>query len=74
MCTRAVPALMPLVADRRTFLTEEERYASCVCCGKDLVILPGDVRHGHCFDCMFIEDSYDDSQSTDDPSPHHFLK
>lgn len=41
-------------ADSRSFGTPEERFARCLFCGKELVILPDDRRGGSCFDCLAL--------------------
>ncbi len=42
---------MLVEADVRTFLSGEEKFQHCLQCGKELVVLPDDRRHGLCFDC-----------------------
>ncbi len=43
---------MLLFADQRAFSSEEDRYARCVFCGKELILLPEDRRGSSCFDCL----------------------
>lgn len=38
-------------ADVRVFSSLEEKFQHCLSCGKELVVLPDDRRHGLCFDC-----------------------
>ena len=42
---------MLLSVDARSFSSREERFQHCVSCGKEMVVLPEDQRHGRCFDC-----------------------
>ena len=41
-------------SDTRTFETPDERFAHCLFCGRDLVLLPDDRRAGSCFDCLAL--------------------
>ena len=41
-------------ADSRSFGVSDERFAHCLFCGKDLVVLPDDRRGGSCFDCLAL--------------------
>ncbi|HTP53560.1 MAG TPA: hypothetical protein VML94_01155 [Thermoplasmata archaeon] len=41
-------------SDQRGFSSEDERFARCLFCGKDLVVLPNDRRAGSCFDCLTL--------------------
>jgi hypothetical protein len=41
-------------SDSRGFEASEEREAHCLFCGRDLVLLPDDRRHGSCFDCLSL--------------------
>lgn len=41
-------------ADSRTFGTLDERFAHCLFCGRDLILLPNDARAGSCFDCLAL--------------------
>lgn len=43
--------------DRRSFSSEDEKHQHCVCCEKDLVVLPNDRRRGYCFDCLSLTGS-----------------
>ena len=43
---------MLVEADVRMFPSIEEKFQHCLSCGKDLVVLPDDRRHGLCFDCL----------------------
>lgn len=38
--------------DIRTLEEHSDFEGTCRKCGKPLVLLPGDVRHGYCFDCI----------------------
>ncbi len=40
--------------DNRGFATADERYARCLFCGKEMVVLPNDRRAGSCFDCLSL--------------------
>ncbi len=41
-------------SDSRGFDVADERFARCLFCGKDLVLLPDDRRGGKCFDCLTL--------------------
>jgi hypothetical protein len=41
-------------SDIRAFETPDERFAHCLFCGRDLVLLPNDRREGSCFDCLSL--------------------
>jgi hypothetical protein len=41
-------------ADNRGFPSSDERYARCLFCGKEMVVLPNDRRAGSCFDCLSL--------------------
>ncbi|HEV2429137.1 MAG TPA: hypothetical protein VGV64_04740 [Thermoplasmata archaeon] len=41
-------------ADHRVFSSVEDRFQSCMFCGKELVVLPNDRRGGACFDCLSL--------------------
>ena len=41
-------------SDIRSFESPDERYAHCLFCGRDLVLLPNDRREGSCFDCLAL--------------------
>jgi hypothetical protein len=41
-------------ADSRGFETPDERFSSCVFCGRTVVVLPDDRRAGSCFDCLAL--------------------
>jgi hypothetical protein len=52
--------LVPVVflsPDRRSFASAEEKLQHCICCDKDLVVLPNDRRRGYCFDCLCLSGS-----------------
>ncbi|HTP55850.1 MAG TPA: hypothetical protein VML53_04180 [Thermoplasmata archaeon] len=41
-------------ADARGSNPADERYARCLFCGKEMVVLPNDRRGGSCFDCLAL--------------------
>jgi hypothetical protein len=41
-------------ADSRSFETSDERFSSCLFCGRNIVVLPDDRRAGSCFDCLAL--------------------
>jgi len=41
-------------ADARGSNPSDERYARCLFCGKEVVVLPNDRRAGSCFDCLSL--------------------
>jgi hypothetical protein len=41
-------------ADNRAFESPDDRFANCLFCGRDLVLLPDDRRRGSCFDCLAL--------------------
>jgi len=45
---------MLLFSDARSFGEADDRYARCLFCGKELVVLPEDRRSGSCFDCLTL--------------------
>ncbi len=45
---------MLLFSDMRGFSTPEERFSHCLFCGREIVLLPDDRRHGACFDCLAL--------------------
>jgi hypothetical protein len=45
---------MLLFSDLRGRASEEERFSHCLYCGRNLVLLPDDRRHGSCFDCLTL--------------------
>ncbi len=45
---------MLLAADPRAFESADERFSRCLFCGRELVLLPDDRRHGSCFDCLAL--------------------
>ncbi len=45
---------MLLFSDLRGPAAEEERYSQCLFCGRGIVLLPDDRRHGACFDCLAL--------------------
>ncbi|MCL4326168.1 MAG: hypothetical protein M1481_05035 [Candidatus Thermoplasmatota archaeon] len=46
--------------DKRTFGDINDGVSQCLSCGKLIIILPFDKRHGLCMECM-ENDSVDDS-------------
>ena len=45
---------MLLFADPRGSPAPDERFARCLYCGRELVVLPEDRRRGACFDCLAL--------------------
>ena len=45
---------MLLFADPRVLPPPEERFSRCLFCGREIVSLPDDRRHGACFDCLAL--------------------
>jgi len=45
---------MLVFSDLRSFTSEEERFARCLFCGRELVLLPEDRRRGACYDCLSL--------------------
>jgi hypothetical protein len=45
---------MLFFADSRVSDPSDEGPTHCLFCGKDLVLLPDDRRHGSCFDCLSL--------------------
>ncbi|HTT73757.1 MAG TPA: hypothetical protein VMG99_06395 [Thermoplasmata archaeon] len=41
-------------SDSRGFPSPDERYGSCLYCGRGIVLLPDDRRRGSCFDCLSL--------------------
>lgn len=41
-------------ADSRSRAIGDERFARCIYCGKEMVVLPNDRRAGSCFDCLVL--------------------
>ncbi|MCI0482775.1 MAG: scaffold protein involved in DNA repair [Candidatus Dadabacteria bacterium] len=47
------------------FDAPNDRHVACRKCGRELVILPEDRRHGYCFDCTDLLDSPDKFERDD---------
>jgi hypothetical protein len=41
-------------ADSRSFESADDRFASCLYCGREIMVLPDDRRRGSCFDCLAL--------------------